>query len=394
MGGGFSTSRGEGGDSPTSLGGSRRRGLPGRPRSVPSNRAEGEASPGGRGGSPGGREGRSSHWCHQCSRAVRLNTNSLCSVCGGGFVEEVANDSAIPLLSALQAVQQLNQIHEEQAAGRRGGADETGFIIRGGNRPQEIRIEVLLRELQTHLRMAEGMRTAMRELMLEEDVVEQTQYNPSPTNGVQIDPLKEEKWRNIKITKISSEGEYKAWQLEHHNSEARQEEACAICCGALFEGEPVEICELNGCHHEFHRDCLQEWFARASSCPICRCDLNNAKEDRESEFVEPPTNQSSSSAREAGDSSSSQSRGIAQRTDRASRRGAWQRQLGSEEDVASLSSLSDPEYTSSGEGLHASSTDAAHSIPDEITPSGVAVPPSSAASMVTASPSTSADIST
>jgi len=234
------------------------------------------------------------HWCHECGRAVNLHAETgLCQNCGGGFVEEgtmiLQETPALPLLSALHAVQQLQQMGSTTAEGsspssmggrglfaRLGARNSASREQDGEGARGDVRIEVLLRELQNHLRMAEGMRLAMRQLISEEDVVANTSYNPSsPANATRIDPLKEDRWDSIETRKIENLEEFEGfYQTEGAGDSHFEESSCAICCGSLFEGDPVSLCKLPACGHYFHKDCLQEWFARASSCPICRADLN------------------------------------------------------------------------------------------------------------------------
>ena len=48
------------------------------------------------------------------------------------------------------------------------------------------------------------------------------------------------------------------------------EPSCAICTNAFVTGERVTRLP---CSHTFHRECISSWLERASSCPICRCQL-------------------------------------------------------------------------------------------------------------------------
>ena len=43
-------------------------------------------------------------------------------------------------------------------------------------------------------------------------------------------------------------------------------EDCAIC----YEKMKETGTERTRCQHEFHYDCLQQWFKHADTCPICR----------------------------------------------------------------------------------------------------------------------------
>ncbi|XP_031278256.1 RING-H2 finger protein ATL17-like [Pistacia vera] len=43
---------------------------------------------------------------------------------------------------------------------------------------------------------------------------------------------------------------------------------CVICLGELQDGDMVRL--LPNCRHSFHVSCIDNWFQRHSSCPLCR----------------------------------------------------------------------------------------------------------------------------
>lgn len=45
------------------------------------------------------------------------------------------------------------------------------------------------------------------------------------------------------------------------------DEECAICKSEFDAGSSVRVIII--CQHYFHADCVEEWFARASTCPLC-----------------------------------------------------------------------------------------------------------------------------
>ncbi|XP_021894663.1 RING-H2 finger protein ATL73-like [Carica papaya] len=50
--------------------------------------------------------------------------------------------------------------------------------------------------------------------------------------------------------------------------------SCSGCVVCLEEFGEKEICAvLPVCRHVYHPDCLQQWFLRQSTCPLCRRSL-------------------------------------------------------------------------------------------------------------------------
>jgi len=203
----------------------------------------------------------SSHWCHQCQRRVAIQSGE-CIVCHGGFVEIISIDPELVdrnrLVSAL-AVHFMDRV--AVAAGTTTEEARRGL--------QDGRIEDLLRDLQTHLRLVGGIRTAMLQIS-------------ETHNAAKFDPAGPEVWNAIRT--ISGE------ELERFL--ARTEDQCVICCADYVEGlfsnvdtnateadadkQPSHLFELPRCKHVFHEECLREWLNRASNCPICRNDLKEA----------------------------------------------------------------------------------------------------------------------
>lgn len=53
--------------------------------------------------------------------------------------------------------------------------------------------------------------------------------------------------------------------------------SCSICLDKYVAGERVGV--LN-CGHNFHKDCIYEWFAQKKTCPVCyACDVIVAQQD-------------------------------------------------------------------------------------------------------------------
>ncbi len=46
-------------------------------------------------------------------------------------------------------------------------------------------------------------------------------------------------------------------------------QTCSICQDSI-QGDG---CQLRGCHHAYHRACIQVWFSTSVRCPVCRRDI-------------------------------------------------------------------------------------------------------------------------
>ncbi|CAN6349390.1 unnamed protein product [Urochloa humidicola] len=52
---------------------------------------------------------------------------------------------------------------------------------------------------------------------------------------------------------------------------AGEERECAVCLGAMAEGEAARLLPL--CMHVFHRGCVDVWLRERSTCPVCRAEV-------------------------------------------------------------------------------------------------------------------------
>lgn len=52
------------------------------------------------------------------------------------------------------------------------------------------------------------------------------------------------------------------------------DDICPICLEDIIHSFKKMICS-----HKFHNNCILEWKKYNSSCPICRCDLNEQKSE-------------------------------------------------------------------------------------------------------------------
>ena len=56
---------------------------------------------------------------------------------------------------------------------------------------------------------------------------------------------------------------------------------CAICQDAISSGG----CRIRVCQHEFHRNCLTNWFGMSVRCPVCRHDIREESADDSSQTL-------------------------------------------------------------------------------------------------------------
>ncbi|WVZ91030.1 hypothetical protein U9M48_037263 [Paspalum notatum var. saurae] len=54
--------------------------------------------------------------------------------------------------------------------------------------------------------------------------------------------------------------------------EEEEEEECAVCIGAVRDGETVR--RLPACGHAFHARCINGWLRAHATCPVCRAGVN------------------------------------------------------------------------------------------------------------------------
>lgn len=61
---------------------------------------------------------------------------------------------------------------------------------------------------------------------------------------------------------------------EGANGDDGEERVCAVCLEPL---RAHAYAQLPCCHNHFHLPCLQRWFDRRSTCPLCRQNLNESE---------------------------------------------------------------------------------------------------------------------
>ncbi|XP_010025162.2 LOW QUALITY PROTEIN: E3 ubiquitin-protein ligase ATL6 [Eucalyptus grandis] len=71
---------------------------------------------------------------------------------------------------------------------------------------------------------------------------------------------------------------------------------CAVCLNDFEDDDTLRL--IPKCDHAFHPDCIGEWLASHTTCPVCRADLASQRaDDPESPQAEPPSVEAGGSAR-------------------------------------------------------------------------------------------------
>ena len=65
----------------------------------------------------------------------------------------------------------------------------------------------------------------------------------------------------------------KAWDelvtVMDATSEVETDTQCPICFEEIGDGVQLK------CQHGFHEECIQTWFMKKTTCPMCRYDIMN-----------------------------------------------------------------------------------------------------------------------
>ena len=56
------------------------------------------------------------------------------------------------------------------------------------------------------------------------------------------------------------------------------QQSCSICQDSISS----DGCQLRGCGHAYHRNCIRVWFATSVRCPVCRRDIRGDQESQTS----------------------------------------------------------------------------------------------------------------
>uniref|UniRef100_A0A1J3DA67 RING-type E3 ubiquitin transferase n=1 Tax=Noccaea caerulescens TaxID=107243 RepID=A0A1J3DA67_NOCCA len=235
--------------------------------------------------------GRNTHWCHRCQRGVCLRgRDSVCSYCGGGFVEEIdvtpsspfdmlrgahrdvePRDPTFDLMEAFSAFMR-SRLAEREITGRIGSAGGSEsfssiapLLIFGGQAPLRLgggvgdshSVEALFNG-SPGIGITRGNTNAgdyffgpgLEELI--EQLSSGTHHRgPPPAPKSSIDALP-----TIKITQ------------KHLKSSSHSH--CPVC---KDEFEVKSEAKQMPCNHIYHSDCIVPWLLEHNSCPVCRKEL-------------------------------------------------------------------------------------------------------------------------
>ncbi|KAK9872683.1 hypothetical protein WA026_018817 [Henosepilachna vigintioctopunctata] len=76
--------------------------------------------------------------------------------------------------------------------------------------------------------------------------------------------------RGLAKQKIESLVSFK-FNVDRHQG---NQTSCVVC---MFAFEPSQLIRRLPCSHEFHANCIDEWFQTKTSCPICRKNVSDCK---------------------------------------------------------------------------------------------------------------------
>ncbi|KAF8102061.1 hypothetical protein N665_0201s0350 [Sinapis alba] len=222
--------------------------------------------------------GRNTHWCHRCQRGVYLRgLDSLCTYCGGGFVEEIDIAPSFDILRAHRDVEQRGPTYDLMEAfsafmrsrlaeriGSGGGGSESfssiaaPFLIFGGQANNNTSVEALLNS-SPGIGITRGNNANAGDYFYGpgiEELIEQLSSGtthhrgPPPAAKSSIDALP-----TVKITQ------------KHLKS---SDSHCPVC---KDEFELKSEAKQMPCKHMYHSDCIVPWLVQHNTCPVCRKEL-------------------------------------------------------------------------------------------------------------------------
>ncbi|KAG2258315.1 hypothetical protein Bca4012_021567 [Brassica carinata] len=235
--------------------------------------------------------GRNTHWCHRCQRGVHLRgPDSLCTYCGGGFVEEIdvspfdtlrgggshrdlERGPTYDLMEAFSAFMRsrlAERSHDRELTGRIGGSESFSsiaapFLIFGGQ-ANNTSVEALL-NVSPGIGITRGNNASAGDYFYGpglEELIEQLSSSgsatthhrgPPPAAKSSIDALP-----TVKITQ------------KHLKSSS--DSHCPVC---KEEFELKSEAKQMPCKHVYHSECIVPWLVQHNTCPVCRKELPTSR---------------------------------------------------------------------------------------------------------------------
>ena len=68
-------------------------------------------------------------------------------------------------------------------------------------------------------------------------------------------------------------------QTEVNVQASDSEDTCSICRETFSRGNVLR--KIRPCHHQFHQQCIDQWFEAHITCPHCRIDIRTGVENQE-----------------------------------------------------------------------------------------------------------------
>ncbi|KAJ4906684.1 RING-H2 finger C1A [Raphanus sativus] len=218
------------------------------------------------------------HWCHRCERGVRLHgRETVCSYCGGGFVELLELPQASPFgmfrshrdvaerdHQAFDLMDALSDFMRDRENRARGGIITPGLaplLIFGGQVPYRLSgVEALFNGGSPGIGITRGntgdyfFGPGLEELFEQLSAGATTRRGPPPAPRTSIDALP-----TIKIS-----------QRHLRSSDSN----CPVCKDEFELGAEAKQMP---CNHIYHSDCIVPWLVQHNSCPVCRQELPSGR---------------------------------------------------------------------------------------------------------------------
>lgn len=72
-------------------------------------------------------------------------------------------------------------------------------------------------------------------------------------------------------------------EFVHGGTDGEEKDECAVCITEFVNGQLGRV--LPACGHKFHKECIDTWFRKHLTCPICRTDVKEKKAEEEEKKI-------------------------------------------------------------------------------------------------------------